>query len=109
MASQEFLTTVTCSVILNRRSSPSATPDLRIYRTDSKAGIQPHHARKLRAQLTALNEAKGPSDMAAPVSWGLHRLHGGERHWSIQVNGNYRLTFTFDGEDAIPLDYRDYH
>jgi len=25
------------------------------------------------------------------------------------VNGNYRLTFTFEGEDAILLDYRDYH
>jgi len=42
----------------------------KFYGTDSKAGIQPHHARKLRAQLTALNEAKGPSDMAAPLSWG---------------------------------------
>jgi proteic killer suppression protein len=47
--------------------------------------------------------------MAAPPSWGLHRLHGSERHWSIQVNGNYRLTFTFDREDVILLDYRDYH
>lgn len=81
----------------------------RFYLTDSKAGIQPHHASKLRAQLTALNEAKGPADLAWPVSWGLHRLLGEERHWSIRVNGNYRLTFTFDGEDAVLLDYRDYH
>jgi proteic killer suppression protein len=47
--------------------------------------------------------------MATPLSWGLHRLQDIERHWSIQVNGNYRLTFTFDGEDAILIDYRDYH
>jgi proteic killer suppression protein len=81
----------------------------KFFKTDSKAGIQPHHAQKLRVQLTALNEAKGPSDMATPFSWGLHRLLGSEQHWSIQVDGNYRLTFTFDGEDAILLDYRDYH
>ena len=81
----------------------------KFFRTDSKAGIQPSHAAKLRLQLTALNEARDPSDMAKPVSWGLHRLHGAERRWSIRVNGNYRLTFTFDGEDAILLDYRDYH
>ena len=81
----------------------------KFYKTDSKAGIQLSHASKLRLQLTALNEARGPSDMAAPVSWGLHRLHRDEKHWSIRVNGNYRLTFTFDGEDAILLDYRDYH
>jgi hypothetical protein len=29
--------------------------------------------------------------------------------WSIWVNGNWRLTFTFDGEDAILVDYQDYH
>jgi toxin HigB-1 len=81
----------------------------KFYKTDSKAGIQPHHAQKLRMQLTALNEAKQPSDMTTPLSWRLHRLQGRERHWSIQVNGNYRLTFTFEGEDAILLDYRDYH
>jgi proteic killer suppression protein len=50
----------------------------KFYKTDSKAGIQPHHAQKLRLQLTALNEAKGPSDLATPLSWGLHRLQGGE-------------------------------
>jgi proteic killer suppression protein len=30
----------------------------KFYKTDSKAGIQPNHAQKLRVQLTALNEAK---------------------------------------------------
>jgi proteic killer suppression protein len=81
----------------------------KFYKTDSKAGIQPDHAQKLRLQLTALNEAKRPSDMSKPLSWGLHRLQGAEKHWSIRVNGNYRLTFAFDGEDAILVDYRDYH
>ena len=80
-----------------------------VYKTDSKAGIQPHHAQKLRVQLTALNEAREPSDMAVPLSWRLHRLQGKERHWSVWVDANYRLTFTFDGEDVTLLDYRDYH
>ena len=26
-----------------------------------------------------------------------------------QINGNTRLTFTFEGKDAIPVDYQDYH
>jgi len=25
------------------------------------------------------------------------------------VSGNWRLTFVFDGEDVILLDYQDYH
>jgi proteic killer suppression protein len=81
----------------------------KFYRTGSKAGIQPHHAAKLEEQLTLLNRAKAPEDMAKPVSWRLHVLQGKEKHWSIWVNGNWRLTFTFDGEDAILVDYQDYH
>jgi proteic killer suppression protein len=28
---------------------------------------------------------------------------------SLWVSGNWRLTFGFDGEDVILLDYQDYH
>jgi proteic killer suppression protein len=81
----------------------------KFFKTGSKAGIQPHHAAKLEEQLSLLNRARSPDDLAKPVSWGLHQLHGKEKHWSIRVNGNWRLTFTFDGEDVILLDYKDYH
>jgi proteic killer suppression protein len=81
----------------------------KFFKTDSKAGIQPHHADKLRKQLTLLDVAKKPSDMAVPASWRLHQLKGQEKHWSIKVDGNYRLTFTFEGEDVILVDYQDYH
>jgi proteic killer suppression protein len=30
------------------------------------------------------------------------------RKFIARVNGNWRLTFTFDGEDAILVDYQDY-
>ncbi|MRR05921.1 MAG: hypothetical protein EG828_03095 [Deltaproteobacteria bacterium] len=30
-------------------------------------------------------------------------------HWAITVNGNWRLTFTFEGQDAVLVDYQDYH
>ena len=30
-------------------------------------------------------------------------------HWAVSVNGNWRLTFTFEGEDAVLVDYQDYH
>jgi proteic killer suppression protein len=75
----------------------------------SKAGIQPSHARKLNVQLTTLNKARVPADMAAP-GWNLHALRGDLKgHLSIKVNGNWRLTFRFEGEDAILVDYQDYH
>lgn len=81
----------------------------RFFLTGSKAGIQPSHANKLNLQLTVLNRARKPEDMAMP-GWNLHLLSGDLKgHWSVKVNGNWRLTFRFDGEDVILVDYQDYH
>lgn len=75
----------------------------------SKAGIQPAHAPKLARQLARLDQAQQPQDMNLP-GWGLHSLHGNlDGHWSVSVNGNWRLTFTFEGIHAVLVDYQDYH
>jgi len=79
------------------------------FETGSKAGIQSSHAAKLRLQLTRLDDSIGPNDMNAP-GWKLHPLTGNlNGHWSVTVNGNWRLTFKFEGNDAILVDYQDYH
>lgn len=79
------------------------------FETGSKAGIQPNHASRLRIQLTCLDAAISPQDMTAP-GWKLYQLSGNlDGHWSITVNGNWRLTFAFEGTDAILVDYQDYH
>ena len=81
----------------------------KFFRTGSKAGIQPKHAARLRLQLFALDAASNPGDMNAP-GWRLHRLAGNLKdHWAVMVNGNWRLTFKFENEDAILVDYQDYH
>lgn len=42
--------------------------------------------------------------------WGLHPLAGRQSgHWSIWVNGNWRMTFTFEDGDAVLVNYQDYH
>ena len=75
----------------------------------SKAGINPQHADKLGRQLTALNNAVSENDMRLP-GWGLHALQGDMAgHWAVSVSGNWRLTFKFEGTDAIVVGYRDYH
>ena len=44
------------------------------------------------------------------AGWALHPLHGDmQNHWSVKVNGNWRLTFAFEGDNAILIDYQDYH
>ena len=81
----------------------------KFFLTGSKAGIQPSHAAKLNEQLTVLNSARKPEHMKVP-DWQFHPLSAGlTGHWAVSVNGNWRLTFRFDGEDAILVDYQDYH
>ena len=81
----------------------------RFFETGSNAGIQASHAPKLRRQMARLDVASSPQDMNLP-GWKLHPLSGGlAGRWSVWVSGNWRLTFAFDGEDAILVDYQDYH
>jgi proteic killer suppression protein len=79
----------------------------KFFRTGSKAGIQSKHTDKLRLQLFALDNASLPGDMNAP-RWKLHRLAGELKdRWAVSVSGNWRLTFKFEGEDAVLVDYED--
>jgi proteic killer suppression protein len=81
----------------------------RFFSTGSKAGIQPKHAKRLRLQLGMLDAATSSVDMALP-GWKLHALQGKlTGHWAVWIGGNWRLTFTFEGEDAVLVDYQDYH
>ena len=79
------------------------------FLTGSKKNIQPEHADKLARILDRLDASISPSDMALPA-YRLHALKGNEAGtWSVTVNGNWRVTFQFEGQDAVVVDYRDYH
>jgi proteic killer suppression protein len=42
--------------------------------------------------------------------WNLHPLHSElAGHWAVKVNGNWRMTFRFEDQDAALVDYQDYH
>lgn len=81
----------------------------RFFLEGSKSGIKGGHASRLRRQLQRLNVSRRPQDMNIP-GWRLHPLKGALKgQWSVWVSGNWRLTFAFDGEDAVLIDYQDYH
>lgn len=81
----------------------------RFFRKGTKAAIQPKHAERLRLQLGVLDTSTGAADMNLS-GWGWRPLKGDEAgRWAVSVSGNWRLTFTFEGTDAILVDYRDYH
>jgi proteic killer suppression protein len=81
----------------------------RFFESGSAAGIQPHHATRLRMLLAALDTALHIEDTNVP-GFRLHPLKGSEPgRWSVWVKGNRRLTFEFKDGHAYVLDYEDYH
>lgn len=81
----------------------------RLYRTGSARGVQRAHAAKLTRILAALDVAATPAELNHP-GYRLHSLKGTLKgHWSIWVNGNWRVTFRFTGTNVELVDYQDYH
>lgn len=79
------------------------------FNTGNTSGIQQTHRKKLRMRLTALYTAKLIKDIDLP-GFRLQQLKGDmEGLWSIDVSGNWRLTFKFEDGDVFLLDYKDYH
>jgi proteic killer suppression protein len=79
------------------------------YETGSKAGIQPKHADLLAVLLLQLASAIKAKDMNTPGN-DFHELRGDLKgYFSIKVNGNWRIIFQFLDENAILVDYVDYH
>ena len=78
------------------------------YETGSKKGIQPEHASKLARMLDRLDASTSAQDMNLP-GYRLHPLKGDKKDmWSVTVNGNWRMTFYFEDEDAYLVDYNYY-
>lgn len=64
---------------------------------------------RLITVLRQLDAAKSPEQMNVPGFY-FHALKGQEKgRCSVRVTANYRLTFGWDGEDAIEVDLEDYH
>ncbi len=66
-----------------------------------------NHAR-LRRMVARLEASVVPEDMNLP-GYRFHGLAGKPKRYAVDASGNYRLTFGWDGVDAIDVDLEDYH
>lgn len=81
----------------------------RFFEKGSASGIQTAHSKRLQLILSRLHASTQPKDMDLP-GLRLHELKGRDKgRWSVWVNGNWRITFDFEGVDATDVDYEDYH
>lgn len=59
--------------------------------------------------LDRLDASTKPDDMNLP-GYKFHPLSGARKaEFSVTVTGNWRITFKFDGENAIDVNFEDYH
>ena len=63
---------------------------------------------RVRQLLATLQQAATPESMNLP-GFGFHGLQGKPKRYAVSASGNYRITFGWDGEDAIDVDIEDYH
>jgi proteic killer suppression protein len=83
---------------------------LRLYYEKGDASkLQAQHLTKIRLILTRLDAVSKPEEMNVP-GYNLHLLRGDLKgFWSVKVSGNYRIIFSFEGENVSEVDYLDYH
>lgn len=81
----------------------------RLWEKSDTRGINPQHVRKVERLLTQLDDAAVPEDLNQPGS-DFHKLSGeSPPRWSVHVNGNWCVTFSFENGDAAAVDYEDDH
>lgn len=81
----------------------------KLFTEDNRSKINPDQVSKLLRILDRLDASISPQDMNLP-GYRLHELKGKHKNtWSVWLSGNWRVTFQFEGQDAVNVDYQDYH
>jgi toxin HigB-1 len=67
------------------------------------------NVRKVETILARLDAALVPDDLNL-LGYRFHGLKGQDRgRYAVDASGNWRITFAWDGKDAIDIDLEDYH
>lgn len=81
----------------------------KFFETGSSHRLSVPNVARIGRILRALDDAERPGDMNLP-GFRLHPLKGADRgRYAVDVSGNWRITFGWDGADAIDVDLEDYH
>ena len=78
-------------------------------RTGDARKLSVQNPKRIARILLQLDEAEKPGEMNIP-GYGFHQLRGAQRgRYAVEASGNWRITFGWDGQDAIDVDLEDYH
>ena len=79
-----------------------------LFENGKTAEIDRRMHERISERLFALDAARTPKDMHLP-GFKYHELHGKPIRHSVHVNGPWCVTFEFEGENAIRVDFEQYH
>jgi proteic killer suppression protein len=79
-----------------------------VFQTGKSRRIGAEYVRKCIRIMELLHAAQQPEDMNI-VGFRFHGLQGNPKRWSVRVSANYRITFGWSGENAVDVDFEDYH
>jgi proteic killer suppression protein len=79
-----------------------------IFLTGKTRRISPDVVRKCIRILQLMEAVNQPEEMEI-AGFHFHSLQGKPKRWSARVTGIYRITFGWQGETALDVDFEDYH
>ena len=78
------------------------------FKKESYKGIPAQYGARIERTLDRLDASKQADDMNLP-GYKFHALRGERKaEFAVSVTGNWRVTFEFDGENAINVNLEDY-
>ena len=81
----------------------------RFFTQSDRRGIPDQQAGRIERMLDRLDASRRPEDTKLP-GYRFHGLKGTRKgEYAVSVSGNWRITFGFDGVDAVNVDLEDYH
>lgn len=81
----------------------------RFFKKGDHRGIMAKSEARIERILDRLDTVVKPEDMNLP-GFKFHFLTGDRKGtFAVAVTGNWRITFRFEGEDALDVDLEDYH
>jgi proteic killer suppression protein len=82
----------------------------KLFRGRKSKAVPPQVRERAESKLRVLDAAANMEDLRAPPSNRLEKLRGDrEGQWSIRINQQYRICFSYEGGDAHDVEVVDYH
>jgi proteic killer suppression protein len=82
----------------------------RLFRGEKSKAVPPQARVRALSKLLVLNAATNVEDLRAPPGNRLEKLKGDrEGQFSVRINQQYRVCFSFEGADAHDVEITDYH